>query len=694
VRQPDLRSLMDAQSVAIVGAIPVRDRPKLASKPITNLQRYGFTGRIYPVNPNFDEISGLPCYPSLSAIPEVVETTMILRRADTVLDTMAEAAALGIPSAIVCSAGFAEAGSDGVELQDALAGLVQSSAIAMCGPNTNGMLNFRSGLVLGFHPLLEIEPRVQSGRISVISHSGTVTGAIMARLLHLDAGFGYVVSVGNEAALQAADYMEYLAMDDETDTVVLYLEQIKDGRRFTAACLALQMAGKSVIALKAGATADSARVAFGHTGALVGSHSAFLAAADRYGIAVAQGLDELVALIDVASRRTAHSKSIVGLSMSGGLNSLMADAANRAGAEFAPLGDDTVRRLKEVVPVSSPTNPFDLTGLAVDRPGTLDKVLDALHEGTDVKDFVFSLGLMPDDTLPDWARVCGDFSRRAGVNVFVYAASGRGITEGYSHFEREGIGVYTAIEPLVRGIVGLSGLADASEHASVTEQVTDPIPPSVPERRKLLERWGLPYVPYAYVVTADEAADAATSMGYPVAIKVAVEAVAHKAAHGLIALGVSSPQEAKAAFSAVESNFDVLRPSLPDVGDFRVEVQKMLPSGGLEVFVGGKVDDAFGPVVSVGLGGGLVEAIADLSSALCPLTAEQATELIQRNSALKRALASGRWDAGLLAGVVAKFSTMLAGLDRVVAEVECNPVVLYREEVWVIDDLWVPRAGC
>jgi acetate---CoA ligase (ADP-forming) len=544
--------------------------------------------------------------------------------------------------------------------------------------------------VLGFHPILEDEKKVAEGAVSIISHSGTVAGALMARLHRSGVGFGYVVSSGNEATLQAADYMEYLADDDATTTVVLYLEQIRDGDRFRAACQKLRANGKSVVALKAGASENAAQVAFGHTGALVGSHSAFAAAADRFGIAVAQGLEELVALTRVAAPGQRTSRTIVGLSMSGGLCGMLADAADRAGARLAPLDEGTVAQLRQVVPISTPMNPFDLTGVAVDNPGTLGSVLDVLSEGTEASEFVFSLGKMPDATWPDWAGECSRFIKRTGARLSVYAAAGRHVDDGYGFFERAGIPVFESLEPMLRALASLDRAQrpaageDSHEHTSETPE---PIPADVMGRRELLKKWNLPYVPYAFVGSIEDAVTASAAMGYPVAMKVASEAVAHKAKYGLIALDISSDEQMREEFARLEANFGALRASIADLGALRVEIQKMLPRGGLECFLGGQIDPTFGPLISVGLGGGLVEVIADVTSALAPLTVQGALDLVSSNNALDRAL-SGSWDRQALAEVVSRFSVMLDALAPVLDEVECNPVIVFEKGACSVDDLW------
>lgn len=690
-REPNVRALINPGSVAVLGAVPPREHAKLASKPIANLQRYGFAGPIYPVNPSFPAISGLPCYPSLSAIHANVECVMFLRRAELAVETIREMGELGIPAAIVCSGGFAETGPAGAQSQAALAQAATAAGVSICGPNTNGILNMHTGMVLGFHPLLEKDEKVHAGNVSIVSHSGTVTGAIMARLQRLGAGFGCIVSAGNEATVQAADYMHYLASDLETATVVLYLEQVRDGPRFRLACEELRQAGKTVIALKAGASDDAARVAFGHTGALVGSHTAFAAAARGYGIAVAEGLEELVALTLAAREGQGQAtRKIVGLSMSGGLSGLLADAAARTGAEFYPLPDETVARLREVVPISSPTNPFDLTGLAVDNPGTLDAVLEILRDGTDADEFVFSLGLMPDATWPAWSRVCGDFAASHGVRLSVYAAAGRSAADGYEYFERAGMPVYDAVEPMLRALVLLADRDGAPEASGDRSDPVPQPPASVPPEagwRQLLSDWGLPYVPYAYTDRSEAAVSAAAAMGYPVAMKVASAAIAHKAKLGLIALDVASDDAARTAFEQIERNFASLRGQIENLGPIKVEVQKMLPRGGFECFLGGTVDPTFGPVVTVGLGGVMVEAIGEVASALAPLNLVQAHELVSRNPALDRAL-SGSLDRDALILIISRFSDMLMAVSPYVDEVECNPVVVYSNGAYIVDDLW------
>ncbi|GEK79131.1 pimeloyl-CoA synthetase [Agrococcus baldri] len=689
-----LRPLLDAKSVAIVGAVPARDHGKLASKPILNLQRYGFRGSIYPVNPKFDSIAGLTSYQSLSDLPEAVDCVMMLRNADYALPTLHEMVEREIPAAVVCSSGFAEIGGDGAERQRELSESARAAQIVLCGPNTNGLLNFRNGMMLGFHPLLEQERLVRAGSVSVVSHSGTVTGAIMARLQAADVGFGYVISAGNEAIVQAADYMEYIAADDDTRVVVLYLEQVRDADRFLASCEALQRAGKTVLALKAGASKAGAEVAFGHTGALVGSHEAFRAAAEARGVIICEGLEDLVALTKMAATSAAApSSSIIGLSMSGGLNGLMADAADRGSVPFEPLTEATIGRLREIVPISSPTNPFDLTGLAVDRPGVLDQVLDALADGTSAKEYVFSLGLMPDTTWPEWSRVCSEFASRRGVRMSVYAASGRREGDGYGFFERAGIPVYESIDPLMRSLRAFSAAAARpATQLRVVPAADKRIPDDVPGRRELLTEWGLNYIPYSFVTDPDAAVRSSSEMGYPVAMKVASEAIAHKAKYGLIALDVHSEDEARRAYERLSDNFEALRDTMPNLGTLRVETQKMLPRGGMEVFIGAKVDPDFGVTVSAGLGGGLVEAIADLSSAQAPLDEVRARHLLESNPILGRALAGGKWDVEALVSTLVRFSEMASAMAGQLDEVECNPVVVSSEGAWVVDDLWLTRS--
>ncbi len=688
-----LRPLLDARSVAIVGAVPARDHAKLASKPILNLQKYGFGGEIYPVNPKFDEIAGLAAYPSLRSIPGPVDCVMMLRHADHVVPGLEEMADLGIPAAVVCSSGFAEIGGEGTERQRRLVRIADDFGIAVCGPNTNGLLNFRNGMMLGFHPLLEQPRIVEAGGVSVVSHSGTVTGAVMARLETAGVGFGYVVSAGNEATVQAADYMTYLAGDEGTEVVVLYLEQVRDPRAFLAAASLLKDAGKTVIALKAGASTAGAEVAFGHTGALVGSHTAFAAAARAHGVVVCDGLEDLVAATKTASTSAQVDASIIGISMSGGLNGLMADSASRAGVGFEPLTDATRTRLREIVPIGTPTNPFDITGLAVDNPGVLDAVLDTLASGSRTRDLVFSLGLMPDATWPDWSRVCREVADRHGMRIWVYAASGRRDGDGYEQFERLGIPVFDAIDPLLTAIATLAaGRASVAREKASAPAVT-PLPEDVPGRRELLTESGLDYVPYAFVSTREEAVRAADDMGYPVAMKVASEDIAHKAKLGLIELDVHSADAAGAAFERLAANYDEVRAAQPGLAPLRVEIQRMLPRGGMEVFLGARVDPEFGTIVSVGPGGGLVEAFAALSSAVAPADEAAASELLRANPILHRALSTGRWDEAALTTAVLRFSRMAAARSHQLEEVECNPIVVYASSAWIVDDLWQPKRG-
>jgi acetate---CoA ligase (ADP-forming) len=387
---PDLRPLLSPRSIAVIGAST--QAHKIGGMPIRLLRDGGYRGALYPVHLHAAAVQGLKAYPSLAAIGSPVDLAIVAVPAAACEATLHELARAGTRAAIVFSAGFAETGADGEQRQDRLAAIAAAHGIALLGPNCLGAMNLREHVYATFSPvvLAGVPP---PGRISMVSQSGAFGSYAFALAREARVGLRHWVSTGNEAGVQVADAIHWLAGDADTDVVLAYIEGSRDPPRLEAALAAAHDAGKPVAIIKVGLTAAGKRAARRHTGSDTGADAEYAALFDAHGVHRAQTIGELLRLgttlssMSAASRRrTAPSgvaNALAVLSISGGVGIMMADRAEQIGLDLPPIPDAAAQRLLARVPFATATNPVDVTGQAIARPEVLaDTLADLARCGT------------------------------------------------------------------------------------------------------------------------------------------------------------------------------------------------------------------------------------------------------------------------------------------------------------------------
>ena len=340
-----LLPLLEPRSVAIVGASPRENT--LGNNVVVNLRRFGYAGRILPVHPSASEVAGLPAYRSFAELPEPAECAVLAVPADKIASALEEGAVHGLRAAVIFASGFAELGEEGRALQRALQALCARTGIVLCGPNCLGLVNVHKRVSLYSSGIPE---GMRDGGLAVVSHSGSACIALstLGRF-----GLSYLVSVGNAAVLDVADYLEYLADDSETKAVALFIETLRDPAAFARAMRAIHDAGKSVVALKVGRSASGAAASAAHTGSLAGNWDAYQAYFRRHGVIAVDDFDELAELVELALkiRVPPQGDGVAVIAVSGGEASLVADLAERADVRLPDLAPETVARLRTVLPV-------------------------------------------------------------------------------------------------------------------------------------------------------------------------------------------------------------------------------------------------------------------------------------------------------------------------------------------------------
>ncbi len=606
----NVRSLLFPRSLAVVGASPRN------IDAVETVVRSGVTA--WGVNPNRDEVAGLPCYPDFATLPEVPEAAFLLVNHERVEQAFEDAAAAGVRAFVVPGVG-AEAGVDAAPTVARLAARARELGAAMVGPNC-------MGVVVPGGPMAWIgqaPDTTATGVVSVLCQSGSVADAFLS--LGGRVGFRCIVSSGTEAVTDAADYLAFFAEDDETHAVGLFLEAVRRPDAFVSALERCALAGKIVVCLKVGRSEAAARAALSHTGALVGSTRAFSAVLRRYGAVEVDDFHELVETLELLGRggRPGGTR-IAAISESGGECALLADQAEAAGIPFEPLPAAVSSQLREAFPnYLAPGNPLDAWAVD-DATLVYPRSLEILAESDEFDILVAQADLSQfrDPTNDEWCeltlRALAGLRDRTGVFVAGTTVHSADPPRAFQELARE------LRLPLLRGprdamlalarVARLRPVSPVAPEAGVPD-VTDLLVAggSLPEHESalVLERFGVPFAPRRRADGPAEAARVAEELGFPVAVK--SDGPAHKSSTGGVLLGITSPDAAAEAAARLGGSVLVAKQVEP----------------GVEVLCGMTRDPDYGPVIAVGSGGTAVETLSRVTLAVAPLDLELARSLVE-----------------------------------------------------------------
>ncbi|MBI3126434.1 MAG: acetate--CoA ligase family protein [Candidatus Tectomicrobia bacterium] len=680
-----LRRLLAPASVAVVGASA--DLERFNGRVLKNLLRHGYPGRVYPVNPKYSEVAGVPCWPSLDVLPETPETVFIAVGREHVLGVVEECAARGVAAVTIYTAGFSETGGEGARLERGILARARASGMRVCGPNAAGYHNFHARLHLAGIIALEIDG-VLPGAVGVVCQSGSIGGALLSRATRRGIGFSYMISCGNEMDLEAADYVDFLVEDRETRAIALYLEGLRDGPKFLRAAERALAAGKPIAALKVGRAEAGRAAAVSHTGALAGEDFACDAAFRHWGVTRVEGLEALFETAHMfASTPLPRGRRVGIVSTTGGGGALVADACGALGLEVPPPGERLEARLREALPGAAPAaNPMDTTIAGIQAFGAVLRA--ALEEG-------------PFDLAIPVVGSSAQFRPEIGVAPILKAkeenwGGGRPLLayfnpqadEAHRLMAGAGIASFQSAEGCARAAAHLAAYADHPAR----RRGRAPVPP-VPagarpflqkagplgegESLSLAEMFGIRAVPRRLCRDGEEAVRAGRELGYPVVLKLSSPDVPHKTEAGLVSGRLADEAALRAAHAAMAERLRRL-PGLRREG-FLVE---RWIEGGAEFLLGTVWDAQFGPVVTVGLGGLAAEALGDVSARLAPLAREDAEAMLGelRGARVLGAFRGrGALDRGALAEAIVALGTLAAALGGRLREADINPLFVLPE---------------
>ena len=691
---PDLTPLLEPRSIAVVGA---NDRPgSYADIVLRNLERAGFEGEVWGVNPNREEVHGRRCVPGVSDLPHPVDAVVVAIPADSVPTVVAEAAATGCGGAVVISAGFGEI-SDGRELERQLCDAATAGGLPLCGPNGNGIVAARSRAPMWGDSVAPLEP----GGVAMISQSGNV--AVNALGSRRGIRYHTVLSTGNQATLDASDWLAALCERDGVRSVAMFLESDGDGERLAEALALCADSGVRVAVLKAGSTEAGMRAASAHTGAVAGEQRVFRALIEEAGGAWARDFHELLELARVLAEPRARPRGNGGLAIltcSGGDSAIAADEAGRLRVELPALAPATGERLTELLPSAATVgNPLDYTAMIWGDTDLLRRITVTVGEDPAIDQLLILYdhpqGLAP-EAAAEWAAV------RAGI------VAGAAETEAamlVASTLPDLIDDEASGELAERGVPAVAGLrsalvctlalrippADGSRLREVAAAAGSGHPSDAGggdgwldeiDAKEILRSAGLPVPEGRVVASEEECVDAMRELDGPVAIKLSRPGLLHKSDANALRLGVAAEEAARAAYRELSGT---------PGGGGRILVERMAPPG-VELLVSARAD-AVVPALVIGLGGIWTEVLDDVAIVPLPAGAERLARAI-RSLRGATALEGGR---GRDAVDVDAAARLAAGLGNLLLEsgldlIELNPVAVHQDGCTALDALARARS--
>ncbi len=685
-----LHSFFWPASIAVLGASP--DLHRIRGRLLHQLRENGFPGRILPINPSYQDISGLPCFPSIGAVGGPVDLALIAIPAAGVAAAVEECAKAGVKNTLIISSGFAEEGGAAGGMQADLIAVTEKYGIRACGPNCEGYFNALGRVATTFSPTVETQEDpnavyVSPKRIGVIAQSGGIGFALFNRGKAAGLAFSYVISTGNEADLGMADFLDYMIEDEHTSAVMLFCEAVRNGPKFVAALEKARRLGKPVIAIKVGRSAAGTRATASHTASLSGAYTAYRAVFERYGVIEAEDPDEAVAIAGVMLSCPLPKGRRVGIvTVSGGGGAWTSDTMTAHGLTVPELSPAEQARLRPLMPsYGASGNPVDVTAQGTNTGPAMMTAMEHLAESDEI-DMLLIVSSLASTTRAslDAARIeavaakCGK-----PMTVWTYtlpsefgrtAASGCGL---FLHSDLRACGL--AFGKLAEYAEGLKR-ALPEPFDPVPARLEPGLPRIVPEfqAKQALAAWLPAGALEPLAGSPTEAADAAAALGFPVVLKVQSADLPHKTEAGGVRLNLTDRESVSAAYTAMLA--DVARHK-PDAKIDGVLVQKMAPKGH-ELVIGMVNDPTFGPILMVGYGGTTVELFGDVVHAPAPIDEAEAERMIR---ALKSApLLTGFRGAAPIdlapaARLIAALSRAALTLRDQVAEFELNPVILHAD---------------
>jgi acetyltransferase len=699
-----LDSLFSPDSIALIGAS--RDLEKIPGRLLSMLRKNEFPGKIFPINPNYGDIDGLKCYPSIADVGQPIDLAIVIIPARVVLGALEQCAAVGVKNAVIISSGFAEEGGDSAAMQDAIAELAKKTGMRISGPNAEGFYSQAQRVAATFSPTVDVKPGTAQliatkRRIGIVAQSGGIGFAIYHRAKALGVALSYIISAGNESDLGAGEFFEYMVQDASTDVILLFIEGIRDVDKFLVAARRAAEIGKPVVVTKVGRSGAGERAAASHTASMAGWSAAYDAVFAKYGFIISNDLDEAVTIAAVLTTNPLPKGDRVAvLTVSGGAGIWGADTVSMQGLQVPELSEPIQKEISTLLPSYGATrNPIDVTAQGV-HSGGLQKSIDLLDASDEVDAILVVLSLSSDTRMPFKQAELKPVIDAQNKPIVFYsytlpsdfarkelAASGAVVLSGLTHV---GVAMRQLVQrakfrlapPAEAAASRLHDLAARLKSATLSES----------DSKSLLRDAGIA-LPDEILVTEKSALDDAVARtGFPIAMKIQSRDIPHKSEVGGVRVNIASKGE---AFAAYEALLESARRHRPDAAIQGVLVGPMAKKG-VEIIVGTLLDATFGPMVMVGLGGITTELFRDVIYRPAPVSAAEASSMLAELKAaplLNGFRGAAKTDIPALSQLISQVSVLAAQFRAEISEIEINPVLVHRQGqgVTIVDALVVPK---
>jgi acyl-CoA synthetase (NDP forming) len=704
-RHAELDRVLNPAHVCIVGASPKAG--SFGERVLTNLA--GFGGNIYLVNSKYDTIGDRRCYPSMAALPENPDCVAVVAPRDAVEDIVREAAQLRVGGVILYASGYAETRlPERIELQHRLKAIGLDSGLKILGPNCLGIANYLRGARISFSDYPA--PRGMLGKsIGIASQSGALSQSL-AQAFECGASISHAFSAGNQADVDVADFVAYLADEPSCHAIACVFEGMAHPQRLLEAAQIAWRNGKPLLIHKTATGTLGAEAAISHTGSLAGSDSAYRAAFERGGAIVVEEFEGLMEAAEFfAKAPPPQARGIAVLAASGGAAIMAADKAEAYGISL-PQPCEAVRRVLEanIPDFGSARNPCDVTGQVLNNPLSMPACSDALLSDAAYgalvvpqtlafemyKSRLDSLGMQSElhgkitcsVLISNWLQGPGTLEAERNPHVALFRSMDRCFRAIAAWHHRADL--------TLRAERDAKRVSDFSAAARAARLLAEAANDRLTEResKSVLELYGIPTVRELAADSMDTLLHAATQLGFPLALKIESRDIAHKTEAGGVALNLRSMDELRTAYERVLANARRCSPAASIAG---VLLQRMAPAG-VEVVVGARIDPLFGPLIVAGFGGVLVELLRDSTVELAPVNAHQAMRMLQR---LKGAALFGGFRGGpavdldRLADLLVRVSEFAADQQGLITELDINPVICAGSTLTAVDALIVRAAA-
>ena len=680
----NLPFIFNPKKIAVIGASDRQD--SIGAKIFRNLTQLGYAGEVLPVNPFRPTVQGVKSYPSVSKIPSKVDLAIVATPAHIVPQVIAECGEAGVKGAIIISAGFKETGTAGMHLEKQLLEFKKTYGMRIIGPNSFGVIRPRINLYATF-----ADKPASSGQIAFLSQSAALCASALDWAAEANVGFSAMVSLGSALDVDFGDLIDYFNADAQTRYILLYVESIKDGRKFMSAAR-LAVRNKPILLVKAGRFKECVEAAFSHSGSLGGEDAVYDAAFKRAGIVRVEAVSDLFNCAGaLAMQPKPEGPNLTIITNAGGPAIMAADHLIACGGKLAQLSDETISDLKKILPpYCSVANPIDVYEEA--SPLRFRNVLEICFSDPKSDGFLVLYTPQGATTPIDLADVIAESAK--GIKKPIFASllgEDQRCRKAREVLHKNGIPTFKTPEEAVSTFMYLYNY---SQYMALLYQTPEEIPAvkanmaslkgiirrAFCEGRKVLglteclrfiEEYEIPVVKTLVARTTEKAAALSSELGYPVVMKALSPLLWHKSKIGGVILGVGSAAEAASSFE------ELARRVKSHTMEFQgVAIQPLLHEKGYELFIGSKKDPNFGAIIIFGLGGTAAEIVKDVSIGFPPLNQALARQLIEETSVYKHAQSAGLpLNVKLLEKILVNFSQLVLDFPEI-AEVDINPLIV------------------